>query len=156
MFFQKYQEFSGEFFDIPEDNVILNSIRMYEDHSSFSKPVEYVIISNSDSTKIRIIPNSTYSSYIIYYNCVEEKYSKLKKRNSNSITSKRRFFTGEYLDIGGDILLNSIQMFEFSQVDPIINLVPYVIISNKFSNKIRIVPYSDCKNYMIINKYVEQ
>lgn len=77
-FFQKHQEFSGEFFDIPEDNVILNSIRVYEDHSSFSKPVEYVIISNSDSTKIRIIPNSTYNSYMIYYNCIEEKYSKLK------------------------------------------------------------------------------
>ena len=93
---------------------------------------------------------------MIYYNCVEETYSKLKKRNSNSITSKRRFFTGEYLDTGGEILLNSIQMFEFFQVDCIMNLVPYVIISNKFSNKIRLVPYSDCKNYMIINKYIDQ
>lgn len=61
------QEFSGEFFDIPDDNVILNSIRVYEDHSSFSKPVEYVIISNSDSTKIRIIPNSRCGDYQIVY-----------------------------------------------------------------------------------------
>ncbi len=69
-FFRKYQEFSGEFFDIPDDNVILNSIRVYEDHSSFYKPVEYVIISNSDSTKIRIIPNSRYGDYQIVYKIV--------------------------------------------------------------------------------------
>ena len=67
LFFQKHQEFSGEFFDIPDNNVILNSIRVYEDHSSFSKPVEYVIISNNDSTKIRIIPNSRYGDYQIVY-----------------------------------------------------------------------------------------
>ena len=67
LFFQKYQEFSGEFFDIHDDNVILNSIRVYEDHSRFYKFVEYVIISNSDSTKIRIIPNSRYGDYKIIY-----------------------------------------------------------------------------------------
>lgn len=159
---QKCSTFWGNYFEVRDNNIILNSIRIYgteikgDYYQIYTEELPYVIISDELSKKIRIIPNSTYSSYIIYYNCVEEKYSKLKKRNSNSITSKRRFFTGEYLDIGGDILLNSIQMFEFSQVDPIINLVPYVIISNKFSNKIRIVPYSDCKNYMIINKYVEQ
>ena len=70
LFFQKQQRFSGEFFDIPDDNVILNSIRVYEDHSSFYKPVEYVIISNSDSTKIRIIPNSRYGDYQIVYKIV--------------------------------------------------------------------------------------
>lgn len=67
MLFSSLQEFSGEFCDIPDDNVILNSIRVYEDHSSFSKPVEYVIISNNDSTKIRIIPNSRYGDYQIVY-----------------------------------------------------------------------------------------
>ena len=91
---------------------------------------------------------------MIYINCIEEKYSKLKKRKNNLITtSERRFFTGEYFDVDSNLLLNSIRTFEISQV---LNLVPYLIVSNKFSNKIRIVPYSDCKNYMIINKYVEQ
>lgn len=149
--------FVKNYFDITDDNIILNSIRIYgseikgDYYQISSKELPYVIISDELSKKIRIIPNSTYSSYMIYYNCVEE-----NKRNNDLIIGERGYFSGEYFDVYGNILLNSIQMFEFSQVDRIMNLVPYVIISNKFSNKIRIVPYSDCKNYMIINKYVEQ
>lgn len=149
--------FVKNYFDITDDNIILSTIRIYgseikgDYYQISSEELSYVIISDELSKKIRIIPNSTYSSYMIYYNCVEE-----NKRNNDLIIGEIEYFSGEYFDVYGNILLNSIQMFEFSQVDRIINLVPYVIISNKFSNKIRIVPYSDCKNYMIINKYVEQ
>ena len=148
--------FVKNYFDITDDNIILSTIRIYgseikgDYYQISSEELPYVIISDELSKKIRIIPNSTYSSYMIYYNCVEE-----NKRNNDLIIGEIEYFSGEYFDVYGNILLNSIQMFEFSQ-DCIINLVPYVIISNKFSNKIRIVPYSDCKNYMITNKYVEQ
>ena len=149
--------FVKNYFDITDDNIILSTIRIYgseikgDYYQISSEELSYVIISDELSKKIRIIPNSTYSSYMIYYNCVEE-----NKRNNDLIIGEIEYFSGEYFDVYGNILLNSIQMFEFSQVDRIINLVPYVIISNKFSNKIRIVPYSDCKNYMIINKYIDQ
>lgn len=144
--------FVKNYFDITDDNIILSTIRIYgseikgDYYQISSEELPYVIISDELSKKMRIIPNSTYSSYMIYYNCVD----------NDLIIGERGYFSGEYFDVYGNILLNSIQMFEFSQVDRIMNLVPYVIISNKFSNKIRIVPYSDCKNYMIINKYVEQ
>lgn len=150
--------FVKNYFDITDDNIILSTIRIYgseikgDYYQISSEELPYVIISDELSNKIRIIPNSTYSSYMIYYNCVEEN-SKIKKRNNNLIIGEREYFSGEYFDVYGNILLNSIRIFESSQV---LNLVSYVIISNKFSNKIRIVPYSDCKNYMIINKYVEQ
>lgn len=154
---QKSSNFWGNYFEVRDNNIILNSIRIYgseikgDYYQISTEELSYVIISDEFSKKIRIIPNSTYSSYMIYYNCVEE-----NKRNNDLIIGEIEYFSGEYFDVYGNILLNSIQMFEFSQVDRIMNLVPYVIISNKFSNKIRIVPYSDCKNYMIINKYVEQ
>lgn len=159
---QKCSNFWGDYFEVRDNNIILNSIRIYgseikgDYYQISTEELPYVIISDEWSKKIRIIPNSTYSGYMIYYNCVEEKYSKLKKRNINSIRSERRFFTGEYFNISGEILLNSIKMFEFLQVGCIMNLVPYVIISNKFSNKIRIVPYSNCKQYMIFDKYIDQ
>ena len=157
---QKCSNFWGNYFEVRDNNIVLNSIRIYgseikgDCYQISTEELPYVIISDELSKKIRIIPNSIYSSYMIYYNCIEEKYSKLKKRKNNLITtSERRFFTGEYFDVDSNLLLNSIRTFEISQV---LNLVPYLIVSNKFSNKIRIVPYSDCKNYMIINKYVEQ
>ena len=163
---QKCSNFWGNYFEVRDNNIILNSIRIYgseikgDYYQIYSEELPYVITSDESSKKIKIIPNSTYSSYMIYYDYVEEKYSKLKRNsNCNSITSERRFFTGKYFDIEGDILLNSIKMFECSQVECITmraNLVPYVIISNEFSNKVRIVPYSDCKNYMIFDKYVDQ
>ena len=68
--FEVCKRFSGEYFDILDKGIILNSIKVYEDNKYFFKSVEYVIISNNDSTKIRIIQNSRYGDYQIVYTCL--------------------------------------------------------------------------------------
>lgn len=69
--FEVCKRFSGEYFDILDKDIILNSIRVYEDNKYFFKSIEYVI-SNNESTKIRIVPNSKYGDYQIVYTCLRD------------------------------------------------------------------------------------
>ena len=138
LFFQKHQEFSGEFFDIPDNNVILNSIRVYEDHSSFSKPVEYVIISNNDSTKIRIIQ---IIGRMIYMDITNE-FIKIPRMEIS---------TEQYYDLNkDDIILNSIQVHKVHE-SWLGERIPFDI--KMIDGKMRIVPLVIADKYMITYDY---
>lgn len=74
---QKCSNFWGNYFEVRDNNIILNSIRIYgseikgDYYQISTEELSYVIISDEFSKKIIIIPNSIYSSYMIYYNCIE-------------------------------------------------------------------------------------